>query len=142
MQEAGIAAVTTIDDLCQKSDRASSIFLVLEIKKQKTNKLRFPIVTGACDSLKTWLFAAMRQSGYIKHPTTVCYSILTFRSPPFLRFSSGLENQESCLFVRERESASLSREPEFSVNIVWSSSGRICSEKHLCNLSSFLGTNL
>lgn len=31
MQEAGIAAVTTIDDLCQKSDRASLIFLVLEI---------------------------------------------------------------------------------------------------------------
>lgn len=140
MHAAEIAAVTTIDDLCQKSDRASLIFLVLEIKKKQ--KLRFPIVTGACDSLKTWLFAAMRQSGYIKHSTTVCYSILTFRSTPFLRFSSGLENQESCLFVRERESASLSREPEFSVNIVWSSSGRICNEKHLCNLSSFLGTNL
>lgn len=38
MQEAGIAAVTTIDDLCQKSDRASLIFLVLEKKPpKKTN---------------------------------------------------------------------------------------------------------
>lgn len=34
MHAAEIAAVTTIDDLCQKSDRASLIFLVLEIKKQ------------------------------------------------------------------------------------------------------------
>lgn len=41
MQEAGIAAVTTIDDLCQKSDRASLIFLVLEIKKQKNKQTTF-----------------------------------------------------------------------------------------------------
>lgn len=37
MQEAGTAAVSTIDDLCQKSDRASLIFLVLEIKRNNNN---------------------------------------------------------------------------------------------------------
>lgn len=41
MQEAGIAAVTTIDDLCQKSDRASLIFLVLEIKNKKQTNYVF-----------------------------------------------------------------------------------------------------